>query len=98
MKALRRQAYVGSKIIGVKGRRQSILPAANADRAMKNIFCGKKQANAYNKTCKRWNEPQYFSKRQHNKHCRTNKGQYAESNGAAFAEKICTYKNKKSAA
>ena len=31
-------------------------------------------------------------------HCRTNKGQYAESNDAAFAEKICTYKNKKSAA
>ena len=98
MKALRRQADISSKIIGIKVRRQSILPAADADKAVNNVFCGKKQPNAYNKTGKWRNEPQYFSKRHHNEHCRTNKGQYAESNDAAFAEKICTYKNKKSAA
>lgn len=98
MKALRRQADISSKIIGIKIRWQNILPAADTDSAVNNAFCGKKQPKAYNKTCKRRNEPQYFSKRQHNKHCRTDKGQYAKSNDAAFAEKICTYKDKKSAA
>ncbi len=74
------------------------MPAADTDSAVNNVFYGKKQPKAYNKTCKWRNEPQYFSKRQHNKHCRTDKGQYAKSNDAAFAEKICTYKDKKSAA
>lgn len=74
------------------------MPAADANSAVKNVFCGKKQPKAYNKTGKWRNEPQYFSKRQHNKHCRTDKGKYAKSNDAVFAEKICTYKNKKSAA
>lgn len=72
--------------------------AADADSAVNNIFCGKKKPKAYNKTCKRRNEPQYFSQRQHNEHCRTDKGQYAKSNDTVFAEKIRTYKNKKSAA
>ena len=74
------------------------MQAADAYSAVNNIFCCKKQPKAYNKTCKWRNEPQYFSKRQHDKHCRTDKGQYAKSNDAAFAEKICTYKDKKSAA
>lgn len=74
------------------------MPAADTDSAVKNVFCGKKQPKAYNKTGKWRNEPQHFSKRQHDKHCRTDKGQYAKSNNAAFAEKICTYKDKKSAA
>lgn len=74
------------------------MPAADTDSAVNNVFYGKKQPKAYNKTCKWRNEPQYFSKRQHDKHCRTDKGQYAKSNDAVFAEKICTYKNKKSAA
>lgn len=98
MKALRRQADISSKIIGIKSRRQRILPAADTDSAVKNVFCGKKQPKAYNKAGNWRNEPQYFSKRQHNKHCRTDKGKYAKSNDAAFAEKICTYKDKKSAA
>lgn len=74
------------------------MPAADTNSAVNNVFGGKKHPNAYNKTCNWRNELQYFSKLQHDKHCRTDKGQYAESNDAAFAEKICTYKNKKSAA
>lgn len=98
MKALRRQADISSKIIGIKIRWQNILPTADTDGAVKNIFCSKKQPKAYNKTGKWRNEPQHFSKWQHNKRCRTDEGQYAKSNDAAFAEKICTYKDKKSAA
>lgn len=48
MKALRRQADISSKIIGIKVRRQNILPAADGDRAVNNVFGGKKQPKAYN--------------------------------------------------
>lgn len=74
------------------------MPAANADSAdsaVNNVFCCKKQPKAYNKTGNWRNEPQYFSKRQHNKHCRTDKGKYAKSNNTAFAEKYVHIKIKR---